>query len=353
VRALAEQAGQLDRVGEMSLPGHVSTRGVTQIIERRLSRVPADSREMLEVAAVIGRQLDLKLIHKLVDPNFDLERWLAICLNVAVLDIQDGVWQFTHDKLRDGVLAGIPVEKRRGLHQLVGEALVDVYLNSPDHFASAAFHWAMAGDAEQEARFIALTGKNALASGAYEQAAAALERALELLSQSPHYDDKERAKLERQAAEAYQGLGDLDHARQLYQRGLADAHAAGYQWGEAEALNALGYLAYMQGNVSGAGERFRTALQIAASIRAWQLALASVIGIATLLADRGERERAAELAIMVGEHPSTTGSPQTRDRAMRLLDTLKGDLPVDLMAAAQERGKTLHLSEVARALIGN
>src|SRR5262249_715909 len=138
VRALAEQAGQLDRVGEMSLPGHVSTRGMAQIIERRLSRVPADSREMLEIAAVIGREFELKLMKKLEPQNFDRERWLAICLNLAVLDIQDGVWQFTHDKLRDGLLAGIPDEKRRVLHQLVGAALEDVYLNSPDHFASAA-----------------------------------------------------------------------------------------------------------------------------------------------------------------------------------------------------------------------
>lgn len=308
---------------------------------------------MLEVAAVIGRQIDLKLMQKLVAPQFDLERWLAICLNVAVLDIQDGIWQFTHDKLRDGVLAGIPVDRRRTLHRVVGATLEDVYLNSPDHFASAAFHWSMAEDAQQEARFSALTGKNALASGAYKQAATALERALELLPQSLHHDDKERAKLERQTAEAYQGLGDLDRARQLYQRSLSDAHAAGYQWGEAEALNALGYLAYSQGNITGAGEQFRTALQIAASIRAWQLALTSVIGIATLLADRGERERAAELAVMVGEHPSTTGSSQTRDRAMRLLDTLKRDLPMDVMAGAEARGMTLHLSEVARALIGN
>ncbi len=353
VRALAEQAGQLDRVAAMSLPGHVSTSGVAQIIQRRLSRVPADSREMLEVSAIVGRQIDQKLMQKLIAVNFDLERWLAICLNVAVLDIQDGVWQFTHDKLRDGLLAAIPVERRRTLHRLVGAALEDVYLNSPDHFASAAFHWAMAGDAEQEARFIALTGKNALASGAYEQAAAALERALALLSQSDHHDAKERAKLERQTAEAYQGLDDRDRARELYQQSLADAHTAGYQWGEAEALNALGYLAYTQGNVAGAAEQFRTALQIAASNRAWQLALASVTGIAMLLADRGERERAAELAAMVGEHPSTTGSPQTRDRAMRLLNTLKGDLPADLMAASEARGAALHLSEVARTLIGS
>ena len=44
VRALAEQAGQLDRVGEVPLPEHVLTGGIEELARRRVDRVPSGSR---------------------------------------------------------------------------------------------------------------------------------------------------------------------------------------------------------------------------------------------------------------------------------------------------------------------
>ncbi len=355
MRTLAEQAGELDRVAEMKLPEHISARSITQILQRRLARVPAESRPMLQAAAVIGRQFDLKLLKQLMPPGFDVDRWLRICLDVAVLEVQEDAWQFAHDKLRDQVLVDLSAEESQRLHRQVGAALEAVYLDAPEHFASASYHWAMAGDAEQEARYAAQTGKQALESGAYQQAAEALERALNLLSR--HSGAAGQGKLEmqvklgHQAAEAYQGLGDLNKARTLYERSLAASLAANYHWGEAETLNALGYVAQAQGNALEAADRFRTALQIASKNRARSLILAAIIGMATLLADRGEQQRAAELVMLVHDDPSTTHSPHLHERADRLLKVLKISLSPDVIAAAQTRAADMRLSEVVQRLI--
>ena len=84
VRALAEEAGRLDRVDGSSLPASISTGGIRKIIQRRLNRVPAQARPLLQVAAIMGRELDTDLL-QVLDPDIALSDWLRACSNVAVL----------------------------------------------------------------------------------------------------------------------------------------------------------------------------------------------------------------------------------------------------------------------------
>jgi tetratricopeptide (TPR) repeat protein len=275
---------------------------------------------------------------------------------VAVLETQDGAWQFSHDKLRDGVLSDMPPAQKRILHRAVGEALEDVYLHSPDHVSSVAYHWSMAGDASKEEQYAALTGKQALASGAYAQAAESLSRAL-LLTQQGHSekDQTERVKdevaLKRLVAEAYYGLGDLARTRQLYEESLADARLIGHKRGQIEALNALGNLDYSQNQIDDAYTHFRAALPLAAEVRSPELVIASVIGLAQVIAERGDRTRAVELAALVRDHPSATLSAAISDRAQRLLNRQKIDLPALEYIAAEKRGMALRLSETVQQLL--
>jgi predicted ATPase len=62
MRVLAEEAGELERIGSMPLPRQVIAGGVQQIVQRRLDRVPARWRLLLNLAAVGGRQLDLSVL---------------------------------------------------------------------------------------------------------------------------------------------------------------------------------------------------------------------------------------------------------------------------------------------------
>jgi hypothetical protein len=62
VRALAEEAGQLDQIDHMSLPSTVSTGGMQMVLRRRLNRVPEQARALLQVAAISGRELDLNIL---------------------------------------------------------------------------------------------------------------------------------------------------------------------------------------------------------------------------------------------------------------------------------------------------
>ena len=104
VRALAEEVGRLREIGHMALPEHVVAGGVQEVIQRRLNQIPAEAQNLLQAAALAGRELDLQLLQH-IGGSETLEDWLNTCANSAVLELNDGIWRFTHDKLRQSIFS--------------------------------------------------------------------------------------------------------------------------------------------------------------------------------------------------------------------------------------------------------
>jgi eukaryotic-like serine/threonine-protein kinase len=133
VRALAEESGGLQAVGssEISLATEQET-----ILRRRLKSVPQWAYKGLETAALMGRELDLNVLDKILSPNLNfipptqlpmqmftttfmrregltLHDWLRLCANAAILELHDFRWRFCHDKLRRQILADMPAYIRQ------------------------------------------------------------------------------------------------------------------------------------------------------------------------------------------------------------------------------------------------
>jgi serine/threonine protein kinase/tetratricopeptide (TPR) repeat protein len=179
VRALADEAGQLDRIGREAASGTVSSAGLSQVIQRRLDQAPPRARPLLDAAAVAGRQIDIAVL-RAIEPDTNLDEWLASCTDAAVLDAQDGQIRFAHDKLREGLLAAIDAPTRRALHRRVAAAIEAVYPDASTQTAALAHHWAAAGDGARAARYCGLAGEDALRSSAYREAARFFEQALQM-----------------------------------------------------------------------------------------------------------------------------------------------------------------------------
>jgi eukaryotic-like serine/threonine-protein kinase len=181
VRALAEDAGALSRVGVEPMPKTVAPGGMHLIVRRRLDQVPRRARPLLEVAAVIGRAIDPALMQR-VEPGVDLDAWIETCADVAVLEVAEKSYRFAHDKLREGLLAELDEAAARALHRRVAEAIEAEYPGSAEHTAALSRHWALAGDEANEAKYAALAGEQALQSSAYREAVAYFERAIAIVS---------------------------------------------------------------------------------------------------------------------------------------------------------------------------
>jgi len=144
MRALAEDAGQLDNIGRVTLPASVVTGGMNAVIERRLKRIPESYQPLLAVGAVAGRRLDLSLLsyvldHMEIEESFTLDAWLSACDTAAVMTVRDDQWQFSHDKLREYLLQNLDDE--RHIHEMVAQALEAVYPDDMQRYPSLAHHW--------------------------------------------------------------------------------------------------------------------------------------------------------------------------------------------------------------------
>ena len=141
VRALAEEAGQLDEVGHFELPEEVLTGGIARLIQRRLRMVPDWAFGGLQVAALLGRTLDLRILDQVLSPilslmtgqdlsvsvssawreqrGLRLEDWLLVCADAAIIEAQGDEWRFTHDKLREQLLADLDEQQKSMLQKQI------------------------------------------------------------------------------------------------------------------------------------------------------------------------------------------------------------------------------------------
>jgi tetratricopeptide (TPR) repeat protein/tRNA A-37 threonylcarbamoyl transferase component Bud32 len=237
VRALAEEAGGLDAVGRHTRPLSLMFGGVQQVIRRRLSRVPAAAHQFLGLAAVAGRQLDLDLLNAALGRPIP-DQWLNNCLDNAILEIANGFWQFSHDKLRETLYADLDPAMRQHYHAKIAENLEQLYQSTLKTYAVVlADHWREAGYPQKEIYYA------------------------------------------RQAAENALALGNINVALSFAERGLA--HAQGFDPLRSAFLALVGLCRFRQGDYTPAMSFYQDALRIAQTIGDLPLQAEAYYGCAT------------------------------------------------------------------------
>lgn len=207
VRALAEDAGQLDHIGRNALPTKIFANGIQTIVERRLQRVSDHERQLLLSAAVAGREIDLTLL-ACISPETDMPAWLAACSDASVISVQDDRWRFAHDKFREGLLAEITDDARRDVHAHIAECMEQVYPDDRRRASSLAYHWGQAGNLTKEAHYALIAGRQTYANALYVDAKAYFERVL-TLAETVDVDLVEKASAVRRLGEIAYIMGDV------------------------------------------------------------------------------------------------------------------------------------------------
>lgn len=159
---------------------------VREVVARRLARLDAETRTLLELGAVIGPEFELRLLGRAAD--FE-EGQLRAALEGAVRSgmIQEipplGLaYRFTHELVRRALVEAARPVHRAGLHQRVGRALEQLHPDPPasmlpelaHHFAAAA----ALGDGDRAVDYNVRAGRAAVDSLAYDEAAERLRTAL-------------------------------------------------------------------------------------------------------------------------------------------------------------------------------
>ena len=132
-----------------------------------MSRVPDAAQGLLKWAAVAGRELDTDLLRTRF---IGIEALLEACADAAVLEIADGKWRFSHDKLRESLLSTLPTDEIPRLNREVAEAIELVYPHDDRRAAVLCEHWATANVPEKEAHYARLAGEQAHRLSVYPEA---------------------------------------------------------------------------------------------------------------------------------------------------------------------------------------
>jgi predicted ATPase/DNA-binding winged helix-turn-helix (wHTH) protein len=204
-------------------------------IERQLSSLSQPARSLLLTAAVIGRHFTLASLARA--ERIRVEDALALCSDALALGLIRETsssilhFQFVHPIVRNGLYAQMSRAERSRRHAQVGFALEAQTANEPARTHQLAEHFLLAAPVDGGGRALKYALEAARAAsqqGAYEQAVAYLDRALQwsALGEIPA---RAHLALLLQKSKVLAGLGDAERTRETvwsaarYARELRDA----------------------------------------------------------------------------------------------------------------------------------
>ena len=203
---------------------------IREVIGRRVALLGAPTRDVLSMAAVIGRDFDADVLARVADLDEDTvidgcDRAVA----AALLTEGDGPGRYTfaHALIEHALYEGRSAGRRGRIHRRVAEALEELGGDDPaDRVGELAYHWARATqppDAGKAIAYAQQAGDRALAQLAPDEALRWYRDALDLLDRASGDDPRSRAVLLLGLGDAQRQTGDPAHRETLLAAGrLAD-----------------------------------------------------------------------------------------------------------------------------------
>ncbi len=258
MRAWAEEAGQLQQIGDRPLSSNIITTSMHTLLQRRVEHVPPGDQRLLQVAAIVGRELDLHIMEIFADN--DINRWLQQALDSALLTINEDRWLFAHDKLRETILTDLDDEDRRQLHQEVAEAIEVVYSDNQDYYPILLEHWYQAGYVDRHIHYLNRVAEYLVqVSNYYEGVQQLLLRGLQKLDNI----DYRRIALLNWLSESHWRQGQFDSALHYAQQAKELALLADNQSGLSISLYNLAKTLYYLGEYEDSNSTFLRCLDVA------------------------------------------------------------------------------------------
>ena len=160
---------------------------VQGVLASRIDRLGREQKELLQTAAVIGKEFPLSLIRKVAGrPDDELERMLReLQLAEFIYEqptVSDVEYTFKHALTQEVAQGSVLSKRRMDLHRSIAAAIESLYDDRlEDHYGELARHYSRSGESAKAVEYLSLAGEQALARSAYAEAFAQLTTGLELL----------------------------------------------------------------------------------------------------------------------------------------------------------------------------
>jgi class 3 adenylate cyclase len=159
----------------------VLTPTLESLLLARIDLLPASSRRLAQVAAVIGRSFPLRVLAQVAEGD-ELERDLATLLRADVIrelrGYPEAEYTFRHGLLRQACLSTLPPDARRRLYGSIGAAFETLFADAlEDHLEVIAHYYARSDELGKALAYLERAAERAAALDAADRAAELSARA--------------------------------------------------------------------------------------------------------------------------------------------------------------------------------
>jgi class 3 adenylate cyclase/tetratricopeptide (TPR) repeat protein len=183
----------LEQDGEHATPRIPET--IQAVLAARIDRLPAETKRLLQTAAVIGHDVPLALLQTVVDGSETaLQQHLRVLQHAELFyekqAFPEAVYTFKHALTHEVVYNSLLQERRRTLHARIVERLEALSANRLVDQIDRLAHHALRGAAWDKATaYCRQAGTRAMTQSAYREAATSFEQALDALQHLPEGHD--------------------------------------------------------------------------------------------------------------------------------------------------------------------
>jgi DNA-binding NarL/FixJ family response regulator len=304
---------------------------VKDAVIARIGRLSRDSRELADVAAVVGTPMTFPQLSTLsgLDESA-LARALDELCSQRILAEQrttgETAYAFAHPMVQQVLYGSLGSGKTRLLHSRVADALEYFYGDRADaHAGELAFHFSRsAAQGSKAVRYLKRAGRNALDTYANREAASFLASALKQTEQLEEAMNG-RDEIIRDLARALQRLGKYQEALQLWERARDAAIASGDNSARAGIEYRMGLAHYWSGQFERALEHYDSGIAASANDDSAiiRLHLAKAICLQEL-ARLDEASQEMHSALSVAEQNGDSSLLARAHRALLMLHTWTG-----------------------------
>jgi len=206
VRALFDQGVLVHSMGGLSLTKpldevHIPAT-VQGVLAGRIDQLGATEKELLQTAAVIGREFSLSLLTQVAHQDEETLVPLLSRLQMAEFIYEQPAfpeveYTFKHALTQDVAYNSLLSERRQEVHARTAQAIASLFHEQVNdrRLRELAYHSAQSGNTEKAVEYYQRAGEMALKSSAYTEAIRDLNHALDLLPALPHTPDRSQQEL--------------------------------------------------------------------------------------------------------------------------------------------------------------
>lgn len=225
-RDLVEQGRDATDAAAFAPESSPVPQSIRAVISQRLRRLSDETRQLLILAAVVGREFDLAVLGLLGDGNSEalLARLDEAAAAGLLTPVAPGATRgrFTHALVGDVLYDSLPAHERAKAHRRVGDALERRWQHEIDeHAAELAHHFwigASSGDTLPAVEYARLAAERAATLFAYEDATRFYQQALDALTLDQKDNREPQCRLLLGLGSAQAAVSDINHLRETFRR---------------------------------------------------------------------------------------------------------------------------------------